>query len=372
MFMLTRVEFNRCVRGCLLLLWAGALSFSLASCFGTDGEGAAGSSASSESLLPGKLGPSGEVVMVVSQSLWDRGIGAAVDSVFLRPVRVLPQYEPRFDVVRLDPSEFDRFWKPHRNLVVFDIADRIDTQEPQMRVMRSRFSKGQMYVEIKARTAQAAAALILDPLQGEMLVDLLEDEEAKRYAQWFGLDRNSGLEQKIQEEHGLASVLPRDARLVSSDGGFAWIERNLTRMKGGRNHDVQLGIILHRTRYGGPGDFSMARMLERRDSLLEARISSPNQDSHMVTEFRLPPRYEEVSFRGGFAAKMRGLWRMEGDFMGGPWTSIAWVDEARGQLVTVDGYVYAPYFGKREYLREVEAIVRSFAPLETRTKTNSP
>ena len=35
---------------------------------------------------------------------------------------------------------------------------------------------------------------------------------------------------------------------------------------------------------------------------------------------------------------------------------------ARGQLVTVDGYVYAPYFGKREYLREVEAMVRSIAP----------
>jgi len=29
----------------------------------------------------------------------------------------------------------------------------------------------------------------------------------------------------------------------------------------------------------------------------------------------------------------------------------------------VDGYVYAPYFGKREYLREVEAMVRSFAPI---------
>ena len=350
--------------------WVGVISLALCSCTGSLGKNPGGSSASRESLLPGKVGPSGEVVVVVSQSLWNRGIGAAVDSVFMRPVQVLPQYEPRFDVIRLDPSEFDRFWKPHRNLVVFDVADRVDTQEPQMRVVRSRFSKGQIYVEIKARTAKAAAKLILDPLQGEMLVDLLEDEEAKRYAQWLALDRNDALEKRVQKEHGLVSVLPKDARLVSSNGGFAWIERNLTRMKGGRNHDVQLGVIVHRTRYGGPGDFSMDRILERRDSLLEMRISGPNPGSHMVTELRLPPRYEEVSFRGGFAAKMRGLWRMEGDFMGGPWTSIAWVDEARGQLVTVEGYVYAPYFGKREYLREVEAIVRSFAPLDI--KSNSP
>ena len=313
-------------------------------------------------LLPGKVGPSGEIVMVVPEPEWNRAVGEAVDTVFRRPVRVLPQYEPRFDIIRLDPKEFDRFWKPHRNLVVFDIADRVDTQKPSMRVMRDRFAKGQIYVEIKARTARAAADLLLDPNQGEMLADLLEDEESKRHAELLALDRNAVLEQKIQEEHGLNGVLPRDAQLVSSSGGFAWIERNLTRMKGGRNHDVQLGIILHRTPYGGAGDFGMERMLARRDSLLKARISSPREGSYMTTEYRLPPRYEEVSFRGGFAARMRGLWKMEGDFMGGPWTSMSWVDEARGQLITVDGYVYAPYFGKREYLREVEAMVRSFAP----------
>jgi len=339
------------------------LPLTLGSCGGSGTESAQDAAAARAALLPGKVGPSGEVVMVASESVWNRGLGAAVDSVFLRPVRVLPQYEPRFDVIRLDPEEFDRFWKPHRNLVVFDIADRIDTQQPSMRVMRSRFAKGQIYAEIKARTAQAAADLLLDPTQGEMLADLLEQEEATRYGQWLGLDRNEVLEQNIRERHGLSCVLPRDAQLVNSAGGFVWIERNLTRMKGGRNHDVQLGIVVHRTPYGGPADFSMKRMLERRDSLLQARVSGSNPGSYMTTEFRLTPRYEEVSFRGGFAATMRGLWRMEGDFMGGPWTSIAWVDAVRGQLVTVDGYVYAPYFGKREYLREVEAMVRSFAPI---------
>lgn len=350
------------------LLAVMGVSLFLASCFGGASDGKS-DAASRAALLPGKVGPSGEVVMVVSESAWSRGIGAAVDSVFLGPVRVLPQYEPRFDVIRLDPDEFDRFWKPHRNLVVFDIADRIDTQDPSMRVMRSRYAKGQIYVEIKARTAQAAAELLLDPAEGEMLADLLEQEEATRYGQWLGLDRNEVLEQTIREKQGLSCILPRDAQLVQSVGGFAWIERNLTRMKGGRNHDVQLGVVVHRTPYAGPEDFSMARMLERRDSLLAARVSGPNPDSWMTTEYRLPPRYEEVSHWGGFAATMRGLWKMEGDFMGGPWTSIAWVDEARGQLVTVDGYVYAPYFGKREYLREVEAIVRSFAPLKTQKKT---
>lgn len=321
-------------------------------------------------LLPGKVGPSGEVVMVVSEADWNKGIAAAVDSIFMAPVRVLPQYEPRFDVVRLDPDEFDRFWKPHRNLVVFDIADRVDTQTPDLAVYRNKYAKGQVYVEVKAKDAVGAAEALLSMDGGHMLVDVLEDEESKRYAEILGLDRNAGLEDEVRKRHGLTSMLPRDARLVSSQGGFCWIERSLTRMKGGRNHDVQMGLIVHRTPYGGPEDFSMKAMLHRRDSLLKERISSAVEGSYMTTEYRLLPVYEEIAFRGGFAASMRGLWRMEGDFMGGPWTSIAWVDKARGQLVTVDGYVYAPYFGKREYLREVEAMVRSIAPAPEKENKN--
>ena len=340
-----------------------ALSAALMLFVGCIGSGEEATSAQGRSaLLPGKVGPSGEIVMVVSESDWNQGIGAAVDSVFRAPVRVLPQYEPRFDVIRLDPDEFDRFWKPHRNLFVFDIADRVDTQTPDMRVARAQYAKGQIYAEIKARSARDAAQMLLQPHRGEMLADLLEQEEAKRYAEVLGLNRNVALEQEVQRDHGLTSVLPKDARLLTSSGGFAWIERSLTRMKGGRNHDVQMGIVLHRVPYSGPQDFSMDRMLHRRDSLLENRLAGPTPGSYMTTEYRLLPRYEEVSFRNEFAAKMRGLWKMEGDFMGGPWTSIAWVDEARGQLVTVDGYVYAPYFGKREYLREIESIVFSFAP----------
>ena len=318
------------------LLGVLGVSLFLASCVGGASDGKS-DAASRAALLPGKVGPSGEVVMVVSESAWSRGIGAAVDSVFLRPVRVLPQYEPRFDVIRLDPDEFDRFWKPHRNLVVFDIADRIDTQDPSMRVMRSRYAKGQIYVEIKARTAQAAAALLLDPAEGEMLADLLEQEEATRYGQWLGLDRNEVLEQTIREKQGLSCILPRDAQLVQSVGGFAWIERNLTRMKGGRNHDVQLGVVVHRTPYAGPKDFSMARMLERRDSLLEARVSGPNPDSWMTTEYRLSPRYEEVSHRGGLPPRCAAS---------GRWKATSWVALGpRSPGWTKPGANWSPWMG---------------------------
>ena len=95
----------RMIRSIAFLLAALPLVFT--SCGDPGMESAEDAAAARAALLPGKVGPSGEVVMVASQSVWNRGVGAAVDSVFLRPVRVLPQYEPRFDVIRLDPEEFD-------------------------------------------------------------------------------------------------------------------------------------------------------------------------------------------------------------------------------------------------------------------------
>jgi hypothetical protein len=74
-----------------------------------------------------------------------------------------------------------------------------------------------------------------------------------------------------------------------------------------------------------------------------------------------------VVFNGGFASELRGLWRIEGDYMGGPFYSLTAYDERSGELVTVEGYAYAPFFDKREYMREVEAIVRSLVWYEAPT-----
>ena len=79
----------------------------------------------------------------------------------------------------------------------------------------------------------------------------------------------------------------------------------------------------------------------------------------MTTEIRTPLR-GGVVFNDGFASELRGLWRIEGDYMGRPFYSLTAYDE-RSELMTVEGYAYAPFFDKREYMREIKAIVRSLS-----------
>ena len=56
---------------------------------------------------------------------------------------------------------------------------------------------------------------------------------------------------------------------------------------------------------------------------------------------------------------MRGLWEAVNDQMGGPFCSFSFVDPSGQNCSTVDGFVEAPEEDKRDYFREVEAIVKS-------------
>jgi hypothetical protein len=56
---------------------------------------------------------------------------------------------------------------------------------------------------------------------------------------------------------------------------------------------------------------------------------------------------------------MRGLWRLVNDFMGGPYISLAELDASNQRVVVAFGYVYAPGKSKRNFLKQVEAMIYS-------------
>ena len=56
---------------------------------------------------------------------------------------------------------------------------------------------------------------------------------------------------------------------------------------------------------------------------------------------------------------MRGLWRVENDFMGGPYISLAVLDDENQRVVVAFGYVFAPSKNKRNFLSQVQAMVYS-------------
>ena len=337
--------FNSSERIGIIVLWIGIL---LSGC---------GSQEGARNALPSKVGASGELVVVCTKSDWESAAGDTIRSIFNRPFRVLPQYEPQFDLVHLTPDAFDRFWKPHRNILVLEVADRVDTQTANLKIYREKYSRDQIYMEGKARNIPELALAIAERKQD--MIGVLHRAEVERFESLIKLDYDEVIQRELAQWLDLELIVPRDAQWAKQSDSFGWIDRQLTRMKGGDNHDVQQGYFIYTEPYTSDSLFSMESRLSIRNKMLRAHVKGQAPQSFMTTELRYVPSYEEVVFNGEFASELRGLWKMENDYMGGPFYSLTTYDKDSGMLITVEGYAYAPYFDKREYMREVEAVVRS-------------
>jgi|LWDU01.1.fsa_nt_gi hypothetical protein len=332
------------------------LSTILLGCFSQEG---------ARSPLPGRVGPQGEVLVVCSDGVWSRAVGDSLLNILNKPYAVLPQmhtetYEPMFDVVHKNRQDFNKFWKPHRNIIDVEIADRVDTQEASVVFYKEKYSKGQVYIVAKGRTELEVAEAIAQ--RSSEMLSLFHDVEVKRTTYVTGASVDEVIKREIGEAWGFDILVPKGSYAVRVDTAFTWIDRQLTRFRGSDNHDVQEAFFIHCEPYLGEWQFSLDHLLNRRDELTKEFVNGPTKGSYMKVERRMIPSYEEILFKGEFASEIRGLWRMENDFMGGPFYSLTFYDKPHKRLVTVEGYAYAPYFDKRQYMREVEGIVKSVSP----------
>jgi hypothetical protein len=221
---------------------------------------------------------------------------------------------------------------------------------------KNKYSRGQVYMVAKGMSDQAVVEAI--GARGPEMVSLLHAMEVDRFADVVALAPNEVIEREMLEKWGIQGLWPRDASLANQSDEFTWIDRQMTRMKGGDNHDVQQGFFIHSEPYVSQDQLSLTHVLDRRDELTQRYVPGPTKGSYMTTERRFVPTYEEIQFQGMFALEVRGLWKIENDFMGGPFYSLTLVDTDNARLLTVEGYAYAPYFNKRPYIREVEGLVK--------------
>jgi hypothetical protein len=123
--------------------------------------------------------------------------------------------------------------------------------------------------------------------------------------------------------------------------------------------DISQGIFVYYYNYTDKETFTQDYLIKKRDSFLKLYVHGSSPDSYMTTELQVFPTFNSYELNGIYTAELRGLWKMHGDFMGGPFISLTQLDEKRNRIVTVEGYVYAPKFNKRNYVRQLEAILYS-------------
>ena len=301
---------------------------------------------------PRSTGTTSEILVVTdSKAIWNGPVGDTIRKWFTQPIPALPQPEPMFDMLNVASKDLNDLFKKYHNILIVNITGNPDAPVAS-ETMEDVWSVPQQVITLRV------------PDQETFF------EEFKRYRQSYlkrfdqlerhrieVLNRMSGdisLEKKITDKFDLYLSLPGGFYLASEAPGFAWLRHTVVKGK----QDVELGIMIYTTEYTDTAQFNARYILNWRNIQTRQHIPGPSEGSWMTTstDFISPVTSYPDDFPMEHVIQINGLWKVENDFMGGPFINYTFLDRKNNRLISLDGYVYNPNEFKRNYLRQLESI----------------
>lgn len=298
-------------------------------------------------MLPGITGRAGELVVVIPDAEWNGTAGEKIHRYFSEDVMGLPQPEPMFDVVQIAPSGFSNVFKTHRNLLVVDIKE---GNKNMVEVKKDVWAQPQLLIKIS--TADTAAFNGILKSNANKITGYFLEKERERIIDSYTRQQDEGIATLLKDKHHISLALPKGYNVAREGKDFIWLQYETT--------DILQSILVYYYPYTDKNTFSEKNLIAKRDSVAEQYVPGPAENSFMQTDTVYGvPVLSEIDFNGNYAAELRGLWYVKNDFMGGPFVNYTFLDKTKNRIISVDAFVFAPKFDKRNYLRQVEAIAYS-------------
>lgn len=330
--------------------------------------------ANMKSNLPKANGKSGHIIVVMDSAQWEGNVGSQVRSTFHEQIPYLPREESMFNVSHIDPVDFQSILKKQKNIVfVTDLSNKsrgnrklktyftkeslkMIEENPSlfMYAKQDEFAKGQEVLHLFGENEKVLIENF--KINKAKLQKHFEVIEQKRFYQsLYAAKVEKGISKHINEKLGCELKVPFGYEIALEDDDFVWLRSF--------SPDVDKSIFISWVDYKSEDLFLLDSLLELRTKLSKPYIlyKPEDKDSYMLTEtanfevFR-----NEINFKGKYAVELRGLWRVNKYYMGGPFISYSMVDETSNRLYYIEGFLYSPGKEQRDYMRELETILKTF------------
>ena len=285
-----------------------------------------------------------EVVVVMDKVAWHDESGELLRAQLQVPVPSLPQAEPSMRITYIEPAQFNGLFKTMRN-VLWVSLDAARYTQVNFSVEENRWAKGQCLLMLHAPNEQQLAAYLLQ--HNETLVERFSLLERKRWIQALNENFSLSVKDSLLSRFGCSLHVPKEIRVGKVSDQFLWASNQANR---GR-----MDLIAYTFPYTTPEAFSETYLVAKRDSVLRQQIPGSFPGSYMQTERRFGLCYTPMLWQDTYCGMLRGLWRVEGDMMGGPFVSLARLDPSGKRVIVVEGFVYAPESKKANLIRRMEA-----------------
>ncbi|MEH6514457.1 MAG: DUF4837 family protein, partial [Maribacter arcticus] len=169
-------------------------------------------------------------------------------------------------------------------------------------------------------------------------------------------EKSLNKEKALVDKFKISMKIPSIYRVGREEDNFVWISREI--QKGNMN------IIAYTMPENGfQNDSTFARdIIRMRDSIGNLYIKGSDvagKNNHMITEKAFTPYVFPAEVSGKKAAEVRGIWEMSAYPMAGPFLTYIINDKENNRKLILEGFVFAPATKKRDYMFELEAILKS-------------
>lgn len=315
------------------------MMIALASCKGNSAK---------KALLPNISGKAGEVIVVINKGDWEGTVGNTVRDILAADCPFLPQREPLYTLVNVAPSAFTNIFQIHRNILIFNIDSNVTN--PGTVVRSDVWAAPQCVISVNAPDSESAATVFLE--NSEKIKSTIEQAERDRVIQNAKKYEERSLAPVVAEMAGGSPHFPSGYQLKKKTSDFIWIAYVTTY--------TNQGIFVYKYPATGQDDFTVERLVEKRNEFLKNNVPGMFENTYMTTSTVATPSLEYIKYKGRDFAEIRGYWEVFNDYMGGPFVSHAFYSKDGKDIIVTEAFVYAPKYDKRHYLRQVESLLYSF------------
>lgn len=297
-----------------------------------------------ELILAESTGKINHLLIVIKNTQWQGEVGDEIRKILGSPVLGLPQPETQFNISQVAPEYFGPMFKTSRSILYIT-----NGKENKFTISKDTYSKPQRIIQIVG-TNNLEIAKLIDQHQDE-LINVFKNNDLYSTQKVLNKDLWPKDKFKTFKSLGFELNIPKKYRLVDDNGQFLWVRNPIS--------SGSMNIIAYTVPVTSEDDLKGMNIVAMRDSIGKKFIPGGPEGSYMITEAAYSPHIFDIQLIGKKAFEVRGKWEVFGDFMAGPFLNYTVYDEKNNRFTVVEGFTYAPAVDKRDYMFELEAILKT-------------
>jgi len=298
-------------------------------------------------FLPPSTGGINSLMVVMDTELWNGSVGDKIREQFAKPAIGLTPEQSIFTITQIPPQVFKGATAYSRS-VLFVEQDTTSRAYIKTNVyatpQKIAVIKGETYNDFAQKTDSISGIAIAAFKKVEL------EEAQKRFT------RSLNKEKALEEEFGINLKIPSLYKLGRREKNFVWMDIQIP--KGTMNI-----LAYSMPWYSFTTDSTFVNdIVKMRDSIGQLYIPGPDvpgKTTHMITEKAFAPYVFPAQVGGKKATEVRGIWEIKGYPMAGPFLTYIINDKEHNRKLVLEGFVFAPSEKKRDYMFELEAILKT-------------